>query len=89
MIRPQMGKHNRSEMIAVHGTPCAIPPRNSNSIFPTEYIYRFIILSGKNIFLIGTRSVFFEVRTECLHIISMSCDLEGLSDNPQVAVMCF
>jgi hypothetical protein len=23
--------HNRSEMVAVLGTPCAIPPRNSNS----------------------------------------------------------
>jgi hypothetical protein len=27
-----MGTHNRSEMIAVHGSPCEIPPRNSNSI---------------------------------------------------------
>jgi hypothetical protein len=25
MIRTQMGKHNRSEMVAVLGTPCAIP----------------------------------------------------------------
>jgi hypothetical protein len=26
IIRPQMGTHNRSEMVAVHGTPCAISP---------------------------------------------------------------
>jgi hypothetical protein len=25
-----MGTHSRSEMVSVHGTPCAIPPRNSN-----------------------------------------------------------
>jgi hypothetical protein len=25
MIRTQMGKHNRSEMITVYGAPCAIP----------------------------------------------------------------
>jgi hypothetical protein len=30
MIRPQMGTHNKSEMVAVHGT-YAIPSRNSNS----------------------------------------------------------
>jgi hypothetical protein len=26
----QMGKHNRSEIVAVYGTPWAIQPRNSN-----------------------------------------------------------
>jgi hypothetical protein len=26
MIRTQMGKHNRSVMVAVYGTPCVIPP---------------------------------------------------------------
>jgi hypothetical protein len=31
MIRTQMGKHNRSVMVAVYGTPCVIPPGNSNS----------------------------------------------------------
>jgi len=31
MIRTQMGTHNISEMVAVLGTPCAIPSRNSNS----------------------------------------------------------
>jgi hypothetical protein len=31
MIRTQMGTHNRSEMVTVHGNPCAIPPCNSNS----------------------------------------------------------
>jgi hypothetical protein len=31
MIRTQMGTHNRSEVVAVHGNPCAIPPCNSNS----------------------------------------------------------
>jgi hypothetical protein len=25
-IRTQMGTHNRSDVVAVHGTPCAIPP---------------------------------------------------------------
>jgi hypothetical protein len=25
MIRTQMGKHNKSAMVAVHGTPCAMP----------------------------------------------------------------
>jgi hypothetical protein len=33
MIRTQE-KHNRSVMVAVYGTPCAIPPRiNSNSMY--------------------------------------------------------
>jgi hypothetical protein len=27
MIRAQMGKHNRSVMVAVYGTPCATRPR--------------------------------------------------------------
>jgi hypothetical protein len=27
MVRNQMGKHNRSVMVAVYGTPCAIPSR--------------------------------------------------------------
>jgi hypothetical protein len=27
MIRTQMGKNNRSVMVAMYGTPCAIPPR--------------------------------------------------------------
>jgi hypothetical protein len=31
MIRPHMGKRNRSVMVAVHGTPCAIPRHKSNS----------------------------------------------------------
>jgi hypothetical protein len=31
MIRTQMGTHNRSETVAMHGAPCSIPPRNSNS----------------------------------------------------------
>jgi hypothetical protein len=26
MIRTQIGKHNRPVMVAVYGTPCAIPP---------------------------------------------------------------
>jgi hypothetical protein len=30
-IRTQMGKQNRSEMVAVLGTPHAIAPRRSNS----------------------------------------------------------
>jgi hypothetical protein len=29
MIGTQARMHNRSAMVAVHGTPCAIPPRNS------------------------------------------------------------
>jgi hypothetical protein len=29
MIRPHTETHNRSQMVAMHGTPCAIP-RNSN-----------------------------------------------------------
>jgi hypothetical protein len=31
IVRTQMGKHNRPDMVAVYGTPCAIPPRNCNS----------------------------------------------------------
>jgi hypothetical protein len=27
----QIGTHSRSEMVAVHGTPCMIPPHNSDS----------------------------------------------------------
>jgi hypothetical protein len=27
MIVTQVGKHNRSVMVAVYGTPCVIPPR--------------------------------------------------------------
>jgi hypothetical protein len=30
IIRTQMGTHNRSEMVAVHGTLYMIPPRTSN-----------------------------------------------------------
>jgi hypothetical protein len=31
MNRARMGKHNRSVIVAVYGTPCGIPPRNNNS----------------------------------------------------------
>jgi hypothetical protein len=31
-IRTQVGRHDKSEIVAVCGTPCAIPPRNSNMI---------------------------------------------------------
>jgi hypothetical protein len=31
MIITQMGMHNRSEKVAVHWTPCATPPHNSNT----------------------------------------------------------
>jgi hypothetical protein len=30
MIRTQMGKHSRSVVVAVYGTPCVIQPPNSN-----------------------------------------------------------
>jgi hypothetical protein len=33
IIRTQMNTHNRSVMVAVLGTLCAIPPRNNISIF--------------------------------------------------------
>jgi hypothetical protein len=32
MIRTWMGKHNRSVMVAMYGTHCAIPPLSSNSL---------------------------------------------------------
>jgi hypothetical protein len=35
MVRTNMGKHIRSDMAAVHGMSCAIPPRNSNSNIDT------------------------------------------------------
>jgi hypothetical protein len=31
MTGTQMGTYNRSEMVAVYGMPCVIPPCNSNS----------------------------------------------------------
>jgi hypothetical protein len=31
MIRTEMGTHNRSEMVTLHGTPCAIPTHKSIS----------------------------------------------------------
>jgi hypothetical protein len=31
MIRTKMRKYNSSVMVAVYGTPCAIPPRNIKS----------------------------------------------------------
>jgi hypothetical protein len=34
MIITQMETNKRSQMVAVNGTPCAIPPRNSNIILP-------------------------------------------------------
>jgi hypothetical protein len=32
MNRTQKGMHNRSEIVAVYGTPSAIPPHNSNNL---------------------------------------------------------
>jgi hypothetical protein len=45
MIRPQVGKLGRSEMVAVLGTPCAIPPRNNNGDSSVTFsdIYFFAI----------------------------------------------
>jgi hypothetical protein len=31
MMVTQMGTHNRLDSVVVPGTPCTIPPRNSNS----------------------------------------------------------
>jgi hypothetical protein len=46
MIRTQMGKHSSSAMVAVYGTPCAIPPRNSDINSKVVHVlkikYRFI-----------------------------------------------
>jgi hypothetical protein len=38
MIRTQMGTHNRSAIVAVLGTPCAIPPPTVNIILATNLI---------------------------------------------------
>jgi hypothetical protein len=46
MIRTQMGMHNRSVMVTVHGTPCVIQLRNSNS---KSYITGERLLSPKKI----------------------------------------
>jgi hypothetical protein len=40
MINAPIGTHNTSEMVAVLGTPCAIPLRNSNYIISFEFILR-------------------------------------------------
>jgi hypothetical protein len=37
MFRTHMGMHNRQEMVEVHGTSCAIPPRNFNSNISYAY----------------------------------------------------
>jgi hypothetical protein len=44
MIGTQMGTHNRSEMVAVLGMPCVIPPYNSNSLSnsTTPYIVHIV-----------------------------------------------
>jgi hypothetical protein len=39
MNRTQMGMHNRSGMVTVYGTPCAIPSRNSNQLLIYSFIY--------------------------------------------------
>jgi hypothetical protein len=44
MISTQTRKHNRTEMVAVYGTPCATPPRNSNihnDMRTTRKLYEF------------------------------------------------
>jgi hypothetical protein len=33
MSRTQIGRHNGSETVTVLGTPCVIPPHNSNGIY--------------------------------------------------------
>jgi hypothetical protein len=35
MIKTQIGTHNTSEMVALLGTPCAIPPHNSIILLST------------------------------------------------------
>jgi hypothetical protein len=40
IINAPIGTHNTSEMVAVLGTPCAIPLRNSNYIISFEFILR-------------------------------------------------
>jgi hypothetical protein len=39
MIRTQMRKHNRPLTVAVYGTPCAIPPRNSTVFCGRSFPY--------------------------------------------------
>jgi hypothetical protein len=39
MIRTQTAVHNKSQMVAVLGTPCAIPPRNSNSNYMKTIVF--------------------------------------------------
>jgi hypothetical protein len=50
MIRTQMGTHNKSEIVAVLGTPCAIPPRNVNSNSNRNNRYVIFYCRSVNIF---------------------------------------
>jgi hypothetical protein len=44
-----MGKHNRSVMVAVHGTPCAIPSRNSKNKSNIADEWGYPAISGSNL----------------------------------------
>jgi len=46
MIITQLGTHNRSEMVAVPGTPCAIPHNNRNSN-PSSFVFE-VFGTGKH-----------------------------------------
>jgi hypothetical protein len=38
MIGNQMGKHTRTDMVAVYGTPYAIPHRKSDILFQSTFV---------------------------------------------------
>jgi hypothetical protein len=46
VTRTQMRAHERPEMVAVHGVPCAIPPRNSNHFTKSGYLFNTFFISS-------------------------------------------
>jgi len=48
MIRTQMGKHNRSDMIAVYRMPCAIPPSKQYQFLSIHHIILHYIISAND-----------------------------------------
>jgi hypothetical protein len=60
----QIGRNNRSEMVAVHGTPCPIPLRNINNY--SKVSYWVVYISAK---IYNTTSKAYFPSNTCMYIV--------------------
>jgi hypothetical protein len=71
MIRTHMWTHSRSKIIAVRGTPCAIPPRNGNTSSERDEIPYLT----QQVEFEQNYSLYKILNIDCFHLSEMFCEV--------------